>query len=287
MANFFGNKSNASTLSEREILEQKYNRSVANLLVVILFSVVNIVLLVAKSDTYFLFSAFIPYLLANYGMYFCGMFPEEYYYDMPETEFVDTSFLVITLVIAAVIILMYFLCWLFARKKKVGWLIFALVLFSIDTVSMLVLTEFAVESFIDIAFHAWVLFYLISGIVNYSKLKKLPEEELEELGTADGEFAAESVTNSSILRMADTDVKARIFLEADALGHHIVYRRVKRVNELVIDGRVYDEYVALAEGAHTLCAYINGHKIEAKFDGAAGMFIFVDGEQIVKKIRFY
>lgn len=285
MANFFGNKSDVKNLSQREVLEQKYNRSVANLLVVILFSVVNIVLLVAKSDTYFLFSAFIPYLLATYGMYFCGMLPEEYYYDMPETEFVDTSFLVVTLVIAAVIILLYFLSWLFARKKKVGWLIFALVLFSIDTVSMLVLSELAADSFIDIAFHAWVLFYLISGIVNYFKLKNLPEEEPEEI--VDGEFSENGISNSGVLRMADNDVKSRIFLEADSSGHHIVYRRVKRVNELIIDGRVYDEYVALAEGAHTLTAYIDGHKFEAGFDGVVSVFICVDGNRVAKKIRLY
>lgn len=282
MSKIFNNKTNAQPLSEREKLEQKYNRGLANLLLVIIFTVINVVLLVTNADRYFLFSAFVPYLLASFGMLFCGLFPEEYYYDMPVMEYYDTSFMVAMIAIALVILSLYFLGWFFAKKKKVGWLIFALVLFAVDTITLLLYNGFATDSIIDILFHAWVLFYLISSTTSYFKLKKLPAEpEMPE------NAEQQIIENSSVLRVTEPDIKARVLLEADEMGHHIVYRRIKRVNELVVDDRVYDEYEAFAEGAHTLSAFIDGHKYEAKFDGAATVYIFVDGRQIAKKMRLY
>jgi hypothetical protein len=47
-------------------LETKYNSSIANLLLVVVFSAVNIVLLLVNANTYFLFSAFLPYFAVDY-----------------------------------------------------------------------------------------------------------------------------------------------------------------------------------------------------------------------------
>lgn len=287
MANLLNKNTNGMPTTQRGNLETRYNSSVTNLLLVVGFSLINIVLLVMNSDTYFLFSAFIPYVLADFGMFYCGMYPEEYYYDVPDMEYLSSSFLVVTLAVAAVILLLYFLSWLFAKKKKVGWLIFALIFFCIDTVAMLLFTGFAVDSIVDIIFHAWVIVSLSIGVSNYFKLKKLPEEELDELAEGLPDSTEQIVENSSILRMADTEVKSRTLLEAEAFGHHIVYRRVKKVNELVVDGRVYDEYEALVEYPHTLCAVVGGHKFEVQYDNTSHMYIFADGQQIAKKLRIF
>lgn len=281
------NKSNGKCGTPREICESKYNGSIVNLLLIIAFSVINIVLLVTGSDTYFLFSAFIPYFLADYGMYMCGMYPEEYYYDVPDMEFYDKTFLGIAFAIAVVILLVYFLCWIFARKKKVGWLIFALVFFAIDTVAMFVIVGISTDWVVDIIFHAWVIFSLVSGIVNYNKLKKLLQEEiLPETGENIEQYGySENRENSEVLRMADNEVKSRVLLEAEVPGYRIVYRRVKKINELVVNDRVYDEYEALIEVPHTLTALIDGHKIEVTYDTTSHMYIIFDGEQLAKKIR--
>ena len=85
--------------------------------------------------------------------------------------------------------------------------------------------------------------------------------------------------------MADTDVKSKTFLEAEKFGHVIVYRRVKTTNELVVDGRVYDEYVALVEAPHNLVAEIDGHIFEAGMMNPAWSYIKADGEMLTKKIR--
>ena len=174
----FNRNNNAATqLSPRQILENKYSSSCGNLLLVVVFTAINIVLLVANSNTYFLFSAYIPYLLADLGMYFCGLYPAEFYGGSTVgMDFFSKSFLAVMLGIAAVILVLYLLSWVFSRKQKPGWLIFALVFFGIDTVAMLVLNGFAVDSIVDYLFHGWVIYSLFSGISAYSKLKKLPEE---------------------------------------------------------------------------------------------------------------
>lgn len=279
---------NTGNLSKRDILERRYNSGVTSLLLVVGLTLVNVILLVANSDTYFLFSALLPYFLADYGMFYCGMYVPEYYADVPDMEFADTSLLVITLSIAAVILLAYLLCWIFARKKKVGWLIFALTFFALDTAFMLFMYGINIDMLLDILLHAWVIISLASAVNAYYKLQKLPPEP--EMINGENAQAAEMNTvagnaDFSVQRMADAEVKARILLKTEKLGYRIEYRRVKRTNELVVNGRVYDEYEALFEAPHTLTALVDGHKIEVQYDMLSRIYIIFDGEQIAKKLR--
>lgn len=275
------NNQNSNAPSKRALLEGTYKTSVSNLLLVIAFSVINIILLVANSTTYFLFSAFIPYFLTDCGMFFSGSYPAEYYYDVGDFVFLDKSFLLVMVAIAVIIILVYLLSWIFAKKKKVGWLIAATVLFGIDTLAMFAINGFSIDSILDVVFHVWVIWSLINGIITYYKLKKLPEEEL----TAAEETVEEQLEESRMLRWADMDVKARELLHADAQGYQIVYRRVKRTNELVINGKVYDEYVALIEFPHTLSAVVDGHTIDVQYDAWGHMHIYFDNTLLTKKLR--
>ncbi|MBQ8183452.1 MAG: hypothetical protein IJ025_06110 [Clostridia bacterium] len=286
MAKFLG-KSNCNGRTPRQILEAKYKGSANNLLLVILFTVINIVLLVTNTGSYFLFSAFLPYYFVDLGMYLCGMYPQEYYYDVVDPQFFDKSFLIVVVAIAVVILLSYFLCWLFGRKKKPGFLIAALVLFVIDTIAMLCITGISTEMIMDMIFHVWVIVSLSLGIVNYFKLKKLPEEENTLAFNETDEQAnyPQIQANSWGLRKADTEVKSRTLLQAEIQGYEIVYRRVKKVNELVVNGVVYDEYEAVMEFPHTLSAVVGGHKIEVQYDETSHMYILFDGEQIAKKLR--
>ncbi len=174
----FGNKSNAQALSQRDVLQNKFNGARANLLLVVLFSVINLVLLVTNSDTYFLFSAFIPYFTGILAMDMCGKYPAEYYEgNMADYDFFGNGVFAVLLAIAAVGIALYLICWFFSKKPRVGFLIFALVLFAIDTLGMFGLMGFSVDMIIDYVFHIWVIVSLISGISAYFKLKKLPPEE--------------------------------------------------------------------------------------------------------------
>jgi len=92
--------------------------------------------------------------------------------------------------------------------------------------------------------------------------------------------------NSSAIRYADMSTKSRTFLEAKVEGYDICYRRIKSTNELVINGRVYDEKKGVFEFAHRLFAAIDGHCIEAGYDGTFYTYISFDGKIIKQKKRF-
>lgn len=87
------------------------------------------------------------------------------------------------------------------------------------------------------------------------------------------------------LRPANTSVKSKILLEATVGKYVICYRRVKSVNELVINGDVYDERKGILEFEHTLSAVIDGHRIEAGLRNEGYSFISFDGKRIARKKR--
>ena len=165
---------------DRQTLEKRFNSSRHNILLVIVFTLINIVFVVANTDTYFLFSAHIPYILAVLGMYFGGKYHAEYYEgELVDPQGVGTAILVVFLAIAVIILVLYLLCWIFSKKNKMGWMIFALVLFSIDTAGMLLLSGIQLDGILDIVFHVWVIVSLSMGINACHKLKKMPVEEVE------------------------------------------------------------------------------------------------------------
>lgn len=277
---------NAPVITERQKLERRYKGALSSLLLITAFSGVNLLLLLINSDTYFLFSAYIPYLLGDYAMFFGGRYPEEYYADIPDMEFFGTEIFAVFVAVAVLFVLFYLVCYLFSRKKKAVWLIFALSLFVIDTIVMFVVVGFYIEMIMDIIFHVWAIVSLALGISAYTKLKKLPEEE--EIPSAPENVPVTDVMypeDSPVLRMADPDGKAKTFVEADYGALHISFQRAKRVNELIVNGRVYAQYEVLFESAHTLEAVVGGHKIEAGYDGKIMTFIYVDGKEIAKKKR--
>lgn len=237
MANLFTQKYS----SQQEKYQQKYNTSRINLLLAVVFTAINLFLLVINADSYFLFSAFIPYFITSMGMLLCGRFPEEYYAasSIEMEGFLDNSVFIILLVISIVITLLYLLSWFLSSKQRVGWLIFALVFFVIDTLGMLFLNGIYLDSILDILFHAWVIYYLIIGINAHYKLKKLNVETEDVAQNIDDngentEHFIDQEANSRIIRVADDTVKHRILLKEQAFGYDICYRRVKHTNELVI-----------------------------------------------------
>ena len=166
----------AQPFSQRQQLERQYASARMNLLWVVLFTAINIVLLVSNSYTYFLFSAFIPYAIVDYGMIVCGKYPADFYGDLSQYQFLDSTVLVVLIAVAAVICVLYLLCWIFSKKRRVAWLIVGLVFFALDTVFML-LGGISADRILDIVFHGWVIISLTGGIIAHSKLKKLPAEE--------------------------------------------------------------------------------------------------------------
>ncbi len=84
-----------------------------------------------------------------------------------------------------------------------------------------------------------------------------------------------------------SDKKGRILLEAQKGKYNICYRRVGFVNELVINGEVWDEYKAALEFEHRLCAVVDGNKIEAGYsEEDKESYIAFNGHWIAEKTRW-
>lgn len=180
----FINKENGQQPPQRQLLENRFRSARYNILLVLIFTAVNILLAVTQSNLYFLFSAYIPYALVDLGMLLCGMYPEEFYeafYGAPyhSLEFSSKVIFVIALAVAVVILVWYLMSWLFTKKVKLGWMIFAFAFFVVDTLAMLIIGGISLDMLIDYVFHAWVLFSLLNGILAGRKLKKLPEEVVD------------------------------------------------------------------------------------------------------------
>ena len=155
--------------NSREYLEGKMKSARHSLLLVLIFTVVNLVLLLADGNTYFLFSASVPYYLTAFGM---GM----------DLEMASYPYTTTALAISAVILAAYLLCWIFS-KKRIGWYVVALVLFIIDTALLVLLAmafEMLADSIMDFVFHGWVVLELCQALSCHKKLKALPPEPVAE-----------------------------------------------------------------------------------------------------------
>lgn len=190
----FGSKNTTTIPSQSSLLLNQYNAARSNLLLVVGFTLFNIILLVTNSNTYFLFSAYIPYIFGDFGMYLCGKYPAEYYgADMADLKFAGNGVFALFIGLAVVFIALYFLCWIFSKKQRVGWMIAALVLFIADTIILLLIGGISVDLMMDYVFHVWVIVSLSRGVVAYFKYKKLPPEEEFENETQAQEVTAENL----------------------------------------------------------------------------------------------
>ena len=179
---FKANVQNTAPMSPREEVEMKYKRSRYNLLLVAIVSIVNLFYM-AFGERYFLFSARLPSILVELTLV-----------TAPEDVTVAFADLLVPIVVGVILSLPYLLCFFFSKKRP-GWMVAALVFFGLDCIYLLTM-YYLTDVIPDILFHAWVMFYLITGVMNGFKLKKMPEEEpLPEFG-AEGETPAEDGFNT-------------------------------------------------------------------------------------------
>ena len=199
MAGFFNQNQG---LSERAMLENRYRSSRIDLLLVAVMTLVNIIFVITGSDTYFLFSATVPYLLSFVSALYCGMLsPEVYEYleiDPATAEFLPAPVFYVALAIALIFTALYVLAFFLSNKGRYGWLIFALVFFIIDTLIMFGYYGISFDMIIDLLFHIWVLYYLIAGISAAKRFKELPPEEPDKNEEVEGQdFYPEMVSIGS------------------------------------------------------------------------------------------
>ncbi len=144
-------------------LKNKYKVSRANLLMMVILGLINVVLGAFGASTYFPFSPIFPWIVSWTG------------YGMSKEVEGGILFVIVALVIALLSLLPYLLCWLFSKKHKI-WMYIALALFSVDCIFLLWLALFPFDPgfLIDIAFHGWVMYYLITGVRHGDEAGKEP-----------------------------------------------------------------------------------------------------------------
>lgn len=279
------------------LVANRYAVARSNLLLVILFTLINVALAIGGGNYYLLFSASIPYGIAGFTAAWARS-PEQI--DM-EPASNPTMVLVIGAVIAVLLLVPYLLCWIFS-KKHYGWIIAALVLFSLDTLWLLM--NFNIGLLLDILFHGYVLFYLIMGTRNGILAKRAGQAEAAAAPVpsdtlhvnADGTTAPDGtdeavqagVPDSPVLRSA-SDVhgeKVKVYATATYNGHQIQYRRIgKNTEDLVVDDQVYAEMPrARVAGAH-MTAIVAGTKLEAGVINSRNL-ITVNDQVVASTVRY-
>lgn len=170
---------NAAQATPRQILENKCSSARANLLIVVAFTLINIVLAFTDSSSYFLFSLFIPYMLVLLGAMLTGNLPGAYTAtELEIIEFLPNAVFIIMAIVAAAFLAVFVVGWVVTKKKPaIGWIVASLVLASIDTGIFVLLGGISLDTLIDLAFHVWVIVSLAGGISAYKKLKALPPED--------------------------------------------------------------------------------------------------------------
>lgn len=179
---------NTNTVTPKERYTQLFTTARYNILIICALTVVNSILCLTGSETYFLFSAILPYHLVYIG-----------------AASANGGLLALAIIFLIASMGAYIACFILG-KKHVGWMIAALVMFSIDTVYFiycfcLLLADdatSAVSSIIDLAFHVYALYYFIAGVVYFFKMKKATETEADAI-------AAESDAGHSEAFRSDAD----------------------------------------------------------------------------------
>ena len=149
-----------------EKVERKFNVARIVLLLAVVMTVANIVLFAIWDNSSFMFTAFTPIIaLYNYS-----------------TDGTVSS----TGIISALFLVAIFLGCYFLSKRYKPFMLVALILFLVDTFVLVnriisVISDdshkFDFSMMAIVMFHAFVLYYLVSGTIAWVKLKKLSQEE--------------------------------------------------------------------------------------------------------------
>lgn len=268
------NTQDAQRLAEREKWLRFYNSARVNFLLILVFTVLNIILRLTESGVYFLFSAAMPTYFVDVAMDLGG----------------GKAVLTVALMFAALSLVFYLIAFIFSKKPRLGWMIAGTLVLLLDTL-ILAVGYVLTSVLIDLFFHIYLFVSQVLGLIAAIHLARLPEEgasmgaSVPPVGQTEG---VSDIPNSPVLRAADLSARARVLLSAEVNGHGVIYRRVKRTNELVIDGNVYGEYIALAEMPHELSAVIDGHVYAVGLvSGFVGKsYLSVDGNVVLQKTRW-
>ena len=158
---------------ERKVVSavKNYNGARGLLIAIAALTVVNIFLYLSNADMEFIFSSAIASYLMLLGVLYTGKLPPEYYEGV-SLEFLPDSFLHTLTAVAAVIAILYLVCWIGSAKGRYGFMIAGAVLFIVDTLFMFGIYGFDLSMIANIVFHLIGCAYLVHGIICGVRIEK-------------------------------------------------------------------------------------------------------------------
>ena len=199
------NNTGRKKLTLGESYEQRLSVVRVDIFALILLTVINTVIVATGGDTYYLFSAAVPYYMVSIAVAMTGHLPADIYAD-PENgwvgfEFLPDMYLYVAVIAAVLILALYVFCAVFA-KRHYGWVIAAAVLFGIDTLAMFGffgLYGFAGSDIFDVAIHIWVLVvFILCAVAGYKRAhgKGVPETTAPETEGAENRDENDNTDNT-------------------------------------------------------------------------------------------
>jgi len=108
------------------------------------------------------------------------------------------------IILAFSCVFIYCLCWMLAKRQRV-WILIALIFFSIDAVVFayhlfmgLAAGAFDMFVLIEIAFYGWIMYYLITGTIAWSKLRHATPQQFAQAAQNAGSAAATNEAQNAL-----------------------------------------------------------------------------------------
>lgn len=159
---------NPVDVHSREYLEKTAAGGRYALLMVMVFTVVNLVVILLGAGRFFLFSASVPYYMTLLAKGYDNGF-------VAGSWNVNGRYTTAALLISVGILTAYLICWFLSEKRR-GWLIAALALFSLDTMALVAISFLLMDGpmscIFDLFIHGWALWQMSAGVKAYGELEK-------------------------------------------------------------------------------------------------------------------
>ena len=181
-------------IKTKEMYQRDLNMSRMNLLLSVIFTVVNLVTVMISITTSFFFSASLPHYLTLFFAINCGRFDPSYYQSVLEAEhgadwktlypnwesafqFLDSSIFWLVFAFSIAIIVGLFLLWFFSKKYRVCSMI-TLSYYIVDTLFLVAFSFFVgaggIELILQLLFHLWIVYYAVLAVRAWKGIDTAP-----------------------------------------------------------------------------------------------------------------
>ena len=175
----------------KEMYQRDLTMSRMNLLLSVIFTVVNLGMVLGSIVTSFFFAASLPYYPSLFFAINCRIFNDSYYdafyktYDdgryadtwREEIEFLDPSLFWAVFAVSVVLIIGLFLLWFFSKKHRVCSMI-TLSFYVVDTLFLVGFSYFlgigGIELILQLLFHLWIVYYAVLAVRAWKGIDTAP-----------------------------------------------------------------------------------------------------------------